>query len=198
MLCRVQPTSPAMSLVGPHSRRNQGLMVIERGICKTQKTSSTGGQRLAGGAASMVQPTWSKAWRLFQDKHSLKSNSGPVCGFGRNSDQVHGCSPGQVLEAPRQVGQIDPVHCGAHTDHGGKKMDGLVGVLGCEPVDQAELGPDGPARAGGGPFDGLDVRHYVPDRSAPPGVVPRKLGPGNTRQPDQRCVRNRKLGQNCS
>ena len=45
---------------------------------------------------------------------------------------------------------------------------------------------------------GLHVRHHVPDRSAPPGVVPREPGPGNAREPDPSRVRNRTLGQNCS
>ena len=100
----------------------------------------------------------------------------------------------QVVDAGRPR-RLDRVH---HQDHrtGPRRLD-----LGHR--DRAPPGQSARSRAPrqDHPFSfphGLHVRHHVPDRSAPPGVVPREPGPGNTREPDQGRVRNRKLGQNCS
>src|SRR5918993_390261 len=54
----------------------------------------------------------------------------------------------QLLHGPGQVGEVDAVHGRAEADRPVQEGDRLVRVLGGQPVDQVQLGADGPARPG--------------------------------------------------
>ena len=82
---------------------------------------------------------------------SASGRPGPVCRLVGDLDHIDRRPLGQVLRAPGEVGQVDPVHRRAHADHGREEVDRLVRVLGREPVDQVQLGADRPGRARRGP-----------------------------------------------
>src|ERR1700728_1009070 len=89
-------------------------------------------------------------------QHALQGNPSP---FGRprlDLDLVYWRIACQILQAPRQVGQIDTVHGRAHADHGGEELDAFIGMFLGQAIDEMELGPDAPGRTGGGSLNGLD------------------------------------------
>ena len=81
-------------------------------------------------------------------EHAFQGDHRIAGGFVVDGDHIHRRAGGQILQAPAEVGQIDPVHRGAHADDRREEMDLLLGVLLLQPIDQMQFRADRPLRPG--------------------------------------------------
>ena len=108
------------------------------------------------GPRGLAGPAGRPAARSDDLQHPLQRDPGPLGRVGVDRDAVDHPALDELLEHPRQVGEVDAVHRRARADQRVERHDGLVGVLLGEPVDEVDLGADARSSTRRGAARGLD------------------------------------------